>query len=178
MIERWNHDEREHREQFAGESFVAIDPGVEGYAMGFERGTFAPVGYCSALHPESLVALCRKVRTEVVIVEQQFIKSLAQGVSTLDLSLRCGMALGWLACALTQGGGGLNLFTVSPSTWQAHQRRRKGIPRQLERGEGIALAVERAVEVIGDQEEWQRATKKRREGMASALGIGEWWRSL
>lgn len=182
MIERWRWDEREHREQFAGEPFVTIDPGAEGYALGFVPGSGLPVGYCQCYAVESLFELFLLTKAHVVLIEAQYVRNLKAGQSVLELTLRTYMALGWVAANLRNAatwGWTLNMFQIAPATWQAHQRRivgwqGKGQPK---REEGLQIAFARADAVIGDQEEWQKATKPRREGLASALGIAEWWRA-
>lgn len=181
-VERWNYQEREHREMFANKSFVSIDPGADGWALGWHAWTPTPSVFCHAYDPMALVELVGTVEARVFVLEAQYIGNLQMATSVLEMTLRQGMSLGWLAAELhrepSKQKRDLNLFQVSPSTWQAHQRRIAGIPGRLPRGEGIALALKRAADLVGEEEEWKIATKKQREGMASALGIGEWWRSL
>lgn len=178
MIERWNYQDREHLERFARVPFVSIDPGADGWALGWHPWSPTPSVFCHAYDPMALVELFKTVQASVVVLEAQYIGNLGMAGSVLEMSLRQGMSLGWLAGEMHRGEPrkDLHLFQVPPSTWQAHQRRQAGIPGRLPRGEGIALTLQRAVAVMGEEEEWKLATKKQREGLASALGIGEWWR--
>jgi hypothetical protein len=181
VIERWRWDEREHIEQFKGEPFVSVDPGSEGYALGWAPDSPIPVGYCHSYAVESLVELFARTEARVMIVEAQYVRNLSRQVAILELNLRIGMAIGWLACSLRNSatwGFTLNLFQLAPATWQAHQRRLVGWKGkgQPKREEGIQISLARAETLIGDQEEWKKATKPRKEGLASALGIGEWWK--
>lgn len=179
MIERWNHQETEHREPFERKPFVSIDPGRDGWALAWEPQERAPVGFCHAYDPMALVELAALVQAKAFVVESQYIHRMNIANSVLDLAFRMGMSLGWLAAAMhSQGGLDLHLFQVSPSTWQAHQRKLAGIERRLERGEGIQLALELAENLIGTEAAWRKARKPQKEGLASALGLGVWWRSL
>ena len=162
---------------------MSIDPGVDGYALGWVKDDPSPVGYCAALHPESLWALFTRVQARVAVVEGQYIGNPQIAGSVLDLGFRMGISIGWVAAVMhgsleTQQERTLHLFTAPPSSWQAHQRRVAGIMGRLDRATGLRLTVARGEKMFGFQDEWKRATKKQREGMASALGIGEWWRSL
>jgi hypothetical protein len=186
-LNRWDWQSTDDREQFAGEPFVSIDPGADGYAMGWESCYRAPpVGYCHALHPDSIVELMRRIGARVVVVESQYVTSLKNARHILELTFRLGIALGWVGCAvhlrshvrLPPSSVSLDLFEVATSTWQAHQRRQAGIKGRKKRGEGIQVTLDRAVQVIGTEDEWRSANAKQKEGMASALGIGEWWKSL
>lgn len=178
MIERWLVTEREHWEQFVGEPFVSCDPGSDGYALAWAPGKVEPIAFCHQLEPELLADLLFRVKARVLVSEAQYVRQLSNGGAMLELTLRSALSIGWAACRLHQDGTDLNLFQVSPSTWQAHQRHRVGRKGQAARGEGIAIALARAEQLIGDEQEWRKATKKRREGLASALGIAEHWRHL
>lgn len=178
-IERWNHPEREHREPFERKPFVSIDPGTDGYALAWVPDEDRPAGYCHALDPMALIELFILVGATVGVVESQYVTSLKNARHILELSFRSGMSLGWLAGAMqAQVGADLHLFEVAPATWQAYQRRRAGVAHRLARGEGIELALAAAEDLIGTEGEWRKARKKQREGLASACGIGMWWRSL
>lgn len=172
-LERWNHEEREHREQFRGRSFLAIDPGREGYALGYS-GNGSAAGYCHALEPISMWDLARLVGASVFILEAQHIRQINNANSILDLGFRAGMTLGWVAALMPHP---MNLFQVAPSTWQSHQRKKLGRPK-AQKGEALLWTLERGEQVFGRETEWQLANRKQREGMASALGIAEWWISL
>lgn len=183
MIERWRHEEHEHREPFAGKAFVSIDPGACGWALGWVPDEPKPVGFCHALDPMALVELFALVGATVAVVEGQYIGMMNTANSILEMAQRQYMAIGWLAAAMHRdqaqvGARDLNLFQVSPSTWQAAQRRRAGIQGKLARKEGMDLTLAEAERLIGDQVEWTKARKPEREGLASALGIGIWWRGL
>lgn len=178
MIERWNIGEREHWEQFAREPFVSVDPGADGYAMAWLPDVLVPVSYCHALEPQLLAEALLSISARVLVVEAQYIAMLKNANNVLELRGRQFMALGWAACVLHEAGEDLHVFEVSPSTWQAMQRRRVGRRGHPKRGEGIDLAIARGAAVFGDDAEWRKARKKQREGMASALGIGEHWRDL
>ncbi len=116
-------------------------------------------------------------QARVVVVEGQFIgKFNHQGA--LDLVLRSGLSLGWTACLMHSHQVDLNMFEVLPASWQAVQRRRLGLSGKRPKGEGIKLALEHAAEIFADDQEWQKANKKQREGMAAALAVGRWWLSL
>ena len=180
-IERWDYKQSDHRARFENKAFVSIDPGADGWALGWFSWQPSPCGFCHAYDPMALVELMNTVEAQVVVLEAQYIGNLGMAGSVLEMSLRQGMSLGWLAAAMHAGNSirkDLHLFQVPPSTWQAHQRRQAGIRGRLPKAEGIALTAKRAKEVMGDEKEWQLATKKQREGLGSALGIGEWWRSL
>ncbi len=179
-IERWDYKQSEHRLRFGNKPFVSIDPGADGWALGWHPWQPAPCAFCHAYDPMALVELAETVAAVVFVVEAQYIGTLGMAGSVLEMSFRQGMSLGWLAAALHGGEPrkDLHIFQVPPSTWQAQQRRQAGIAGRLPRAEGIALTLKRAKEVMGDEDEWKRATKKQREGLGSALGIGEWWRSL
>jgi len=181
VIECCDYKQGDHRERFARRPFVSIDPGADGWALGWYPWLASPSGFCHAYDPMALVALARMVDAVVFVVEAQYIGNLGMAGSVLEMSLRQGMSLGWLGCALHGDGSlpkALNLFQVPPSTWQARQRRQAGIAGKLPRKEGIQLSLKRAKELVGDEDEWRKATAKQREGMASAIGIGEWWISL
>lgn len=183
MIQRWEYKDSEQRARFAQRPFISIDPGADGWALGWHPWATSPSGFCHAYDPMALVELVGMVDARVLVIEAQYIGNLGMAGSVLEMSLRQGMCIGWLAAVLHEAGAvtksrDVNLFQVPPSTWQAHQRRLEGVQGRLGRGEGIELTVRHAEALLGDQDEWQRATKKQREGLGSALGIGEWWRSL
>jgi hypothetical protein len=178
LIERWNHEETEHREQFLRQAYVSVDPGADGYAMLWLPGATEPSAYCHALEPEALTALLIRGGVNVLVVEGQYVRSLKNARHVLELAFRQAMAIGWLAAVLHSMRIDLHLFQVAPSTWQAYRRRQAGLKGHAERGEGIELALQRAEQVIGKEREWVMASKKQKEGMASAFCIGEWWRSL
>jgi hypothetical protein len=183
VIQRLDYKQADQRARFDNVPFVSIDPGADGWALGWYPWQLVPCAFCHAYDPEALVALFRTVEACVAVVEGQYIGNLGMAGSVLEMSFRQGMSLGWLGAIMhhsdkTWTRKDLHLFQVSPSTWQARQRRRAGIPGRLPRAEGIALSIKRAAELVGDEAEWKGATKKQREGLASASGIGEWWRSL
>lgn len=182
-IQRWRYNDGECRSRFGKKPFVSIDPGADGWALGWYPWSEAPVAFCHAYDPMALVELGRTVEATIFVVEAQYIGNLGMAGSVLEMTFRQGLALGWLGAVMHYSGKenprkDLHLVQVPPSTWQAHQRRQAGIPGRLPRGEGIDLALKRARELVGEEDEWVKGTKKQREGMASAIGIGEWWRSL
>lgn len=179
MIERWNWEDSEHREQFRGEPFATVDPGTAGYVLGFTGvESEVPTVYCHALEPVSMADLLVDLRCRVLVTESQFIGNPSLAKSVLDLSFRHGISLGYCAAYRCHLAGDwderLHLFEVVPSTWQAFQR----AGRKKVKGDGIAHALERAGTLLANHTEWQKANTKQREGMASALGIADWWRSL
>lgn len=182
-IQRWRYNDGECRSRFRKTPFVSIDPGANGWALGWYPWSEAPVAFCHAYDPMALVELGRTVEATIFIVEAQYFYDPKLAQSVLEMTFRQGLALGWLGAVMHYSGKesprkDLHLVQVSPSTWQAHQRKVAGIPGRLGRGEGIALAVKRARQLVGEEEEWVKGTQAQREGMASAIGIGEWWRSL
>lgn len=182
MIERWRWEEREHLEQFAGEPFATVDPGVDGYVMGYaDPKSEQPSSYCHALEIVSLVDLMMNTGARVLVTEGQYIGMITIAHSVLELGFRHGMTLGYAAALLDerkQRDTDLHLFEVKASTWQAYQRRMLKITAKKQKGDGIKLAIERAEKLFGGQSEWESASKAKQGGMASAVGMGDWWRSL
>jgi hypothetical protein len=180
-LTRYDWKQQDHLLQVAGEigchggKFVAIDPGADGAALAFDLGSTVPVAVCHAQDAFAVADLMRRVSASVLVVEGQFVGDPKRAGAALDLSFRTGITIGAVAVMLAAK---THLFTVPPATWQAHQRKLEGIPERLNREDGIALSVKVAEREIGKQRTWVSATKGQREGMASALGIGHWWRSL
>ncbi len=178
MFERWRWDEPEHTDQFTGKGFVAIDPGKEGAALAFRAGEKKPALMCAPEQPVELFKLVRDVDAAVIILEAQYVTHLKMARSIVELSFKTGIALGWVACS-RHPLHVTNLIEVAPATWQAHQRHNVGA--QPGRGQGIAIAKARAKSFAAGCPLfalwWQASTADVKEGLASALGLADWWLS-
>lgn len=178
MINRCDWKDRETRALAQGRPFISIDPGAHGYAMAWQPHRSTPLTYCHALEPRALFELVRELHSGVIVLEEQFVYSLKNAHIVLDLSFCSGIALGAVAAlAAERRGTVLDVFEVNPATWQAHQRKALGKPKAA-KGDALRWALGHGQELFAEHAEWQQADRKQREGMASALGIGEWWRSL
>ncbi len=177
MFERWNWKEPEHVAAFRGEAFVAVDPGEDGKGLGYEAGNPHPTFVFSPLDPRDMWRVMKAIGARVVVAEQQYVRSLKASQSVLELTFKWGMALGWLGC-MRADVYETHLFGVAPASWQAHQRGHKGRPT---RGEGLKIAKERARAEVGANPSfrlwWDAEVAAGREGLASALGIGDLWRA-
>lgn len=177
MFERWNWKESEHVDQFRGEAFLTIDPGEHGKVLAYEKGNPNPSLVCHPLQPEDIARLMRATGARVLVVEAQYVRSLKASQSVLELTLKLGMVLGWVAC-MRADIREMHVFMMAPASWQAHQRDHKGRPK---RGEGIEIALERArAQTISDplfRLWWEAEVKAGREGLASALGIADLWKA-
>jgi hypothetical protein len=169
-------DWKKCRERFRGKPFVSIDPGAQGYALGWIPECPLPVAYCHALEPHLVATLVASSNAPIVVWESQYVTSLKNARHILELTFRAGMSLGVTAECLRREGIALRLTEVSPSTWQAHQRRTLGLKGQAKRGEGIKTAVAVAKKALGKEREWPRSSAEEKRGIASAYGIGMWWR--
>lgn len=176
MFERWNWKEAEHVEQFRGEAFLSIDPGEAGKVLAYEARNPNPVLVCDPHQPKDIYRLMRATSARVIVVEAQYVRSLKASQSVLEMTIKLGMALGWVAC-MNADIRELHLFQMAPASWQAHQRGHKGRPK---RGEGLAIAKERArAQAASDpvfRLWWDAEVQAGREGLASALGIGDLWK--
>ncbi len=180
MFERWNWDEREHVDQFRGEPFLAIDPGEHGKVLAYEAGKPNPVLVAHPLQPEDLVRLMRSTGARVIVVERQYVTMITHAKSVLELTLKLGMCLGWVACTRADIKE-LHLFEIAASSWQAHQRNHKG--RTPKRAVSIAFMNERARQQAAVDPVfrfwWAAETNSQgREGLASALGIADLWKHV
>ncbi len=179
MFERWNWKESEHVDQFRGEAFLSVDPGQAGKVLAYEKGKQNPVLVAHPLQPEDLTRLLRSTGARVIVVEAQYVTMLKNARSVLELSFKWGMCLGWVACTRADPHE-LHVFEVAPASWQAHQRDHKGARRK--RAEMMKLAFERAGRQAATDPQfrlwWSAEVKAGREGLASALGIADFWKSV
>lgn len=167
-------------EQFRGESFLAIDPGEHGKVLAYEKSRPNAVLVAHPLQPEDLVRLMRSTGARVIVVEKQYVTMIKNARSVLELTLKLGMCLGWVA-ATRANVQELHLFEVAASSWQAHQRGHKG--RTPKRKESIAFMNERARQQAAADPVfrlwWAAETNSQgREGLASALGIADLWKHV
>ncbi len=178
MFERWLWKEKEHVDQFVGESFLAIDPGESGKVLAYEKGNPAPVLCCGALEQVEMARLMRVTGARVLVYEQQYVRSLKASQSVLEMTFKFGMALGWVGCTRADVRE-LHLFGMAPASWQAHQRGHKGHPK---RAELAAIAKQRALAEAAKGGPfrlwWDAEVKEGREGLASALGIADLWKHV
>lgn len=182
MFERWNWKESEHVDQFRGEAFLAIDPGERGKVLAYERqavGARNPSLCCSPLQPEDIARLMRSTGARVIVVEAQYVTQIKTARSVLELTLKLGMALGWVAC-MRADIREMHLFEVAASSWQAHQRGHKGrTPTRKE-----AMKVAQASALVQCKVDpvfrlwWEAEDKLGKEGLASALGIADHWQAV
>ena len=175
MFERWNWKEADHVEPFRNEPFLAIDPGETGKVLAYEKGKRSPVMVAHPLQPEDVGRVMKATGARVLVVEAQYVRSLKASQSVLELTFKLGMCLGWVACTRAHVRE-MHMFAVAPASWQAHQRGHKGKPL---RGEGIAIAMARAKQKANFDPVfrlwWEAEAKAGKEGLASALGIGDLW---
>lgn len=171
-------DWKKDAKRFAGKSFVSIDPGADGYAMGWLPEEDNPVAFCHVLEPHLVAGMARRIGAHAFVYESQYVTSLKNARHVIELTFRSAMSLGVAAECLRRDGHHLYIFEVAPSTWQAAQRRASGIEGRREKGQAAQIAFEVAQEVLGTEGEWKRSLKARKLGLASALGIGQWWRGL
>lgn len=179
MFERWNWKEQEHVDQFRGESFLSIDPGENGKVLAFEKGNPGPVLACSPLAPIDMSRLMRVTGARVIVLETQYVTMIKHARSVVELTLKLGMALGWVACTRAEIRE-CHLFEVAPSSWQAHQRGHKG--RTPKRAEMLKISNERALAEVRRGGSfalwWEAEVKAGREGLASALGLADLWKHV
>jgi hypothetical protein len=180
VFERWNWEEPEHVDQFRGEPFLAIDPGEHGKVLGYEKGKPNPVLVAHPLQPEDLVRLMRSTGARVIVVEKQYVTMITHARSVLELTLKLGMCLGWVA-ATRANVQELHVFEMAASSWQAHQRGHVG--RTPKRKESIRIMTERATAQATIDPVfrlwWAAETNSQgREGLASALGIADLWKHV
>lgn len=178
MFERWNWKESEHVDQFRGEAFLSIDPGEHGKVLAYEAGRHDPVLVCNPLQPEDLIRLMRSTGARVIVLEAQYVTMIRNARAVVELTFKMGQALGWLACARAEIKE-THLFEVAASSWQAHQRGHKG--RTPKRAESLAISRARALEQCKRDPVfklwWDAEVAAGKEGLASALGLGDLWRA-
>lgn len=166
-------------DQFRGEAFLAIDPGEFGQVLAFEKGNPNPVLCCHPLQPEDMARLMRSTGARVIVVEAQYVTMLKHARSILELTFKLGQALGWVAC-MRADVMETHLFEVAASSWQAHQRGHVG--RTPKRTEAMKLARARALAHMAFNPSfkiwWAAANTLGKEGLASALGVGDLWREV
>ena len=165
-------------DQFVGESFLTMDPGVHGKVLAYEKGNPHPVLVCSPRQPEDLSRLMRVTGARVLVVEQQYVTSLQRARSVVELSFGSGLAIGWLCCTRAPVHA-THLFEVAPASWQAHQRGHVG---RAKKGEANALMMAKAAEFVRQFPAepfclwWNAEVKAGKEGLAAALAMGEFWK--
>ena len=181
-LHRWRHEDRSTRARFAGLGFGAMDPGRNGYLLTFEAGNPEPVGFADPMVPESCAQALELAEARLVVLESQYVTSLARAKSVVELSFTMGIGVGWLACyfgGVDQELGesvGLHTVEVAPSTWQARQHLVNNRPR--EKGGAIKLALAVAALELGGVEQWKAAGADTRTGIAAAYGIAGWWKAV
>lgn len=176
MFERWNWKEPEHVDQFRGEAFLAIDPGEHGKVLAYEECNPDPAFACSPLQPVEMARLMRATGARVIVVETQYVTMIKHARSVVELTLKLGMALGWVACTRADIRE-CHLFEVAPASWQAHQRGHKGKPKRAEMLQiSNARALAEAAKGGPFSLWWGAEAKAGKEGLASALGIGDLWK--
>ena len=156
-----------------GRAFAAIDPGKSGAAIvyaadGAAREVFADVEDTVP----GLAHIVGERGVPVAVIEHQWLPAKCapgRAARQMELAWQAGRLIGHLQAA----NGCLTVVRVWPATWQAHQR--KG-GSQLDRASGIELALKMVSDNVLTSDEWRRANKLQRAGIASAYGIGEWWR--
>lgn len=178
MLERCNWKETEHVDQFRGESFVTMDPGEHGKALAYEKGKAEPVLVAAAMQPEDVARIMRSVGARVLITEVQYVTNLKMARGVTELSFRTGIVVGY-AIATRAPVHVTHLFEMAASSWQAHQRGHKGRPK---RAEQLEISKQRALAEVAKGGNfalwWEAEVKLGREGLASALGIGDLWRHV
>lgn len=168
--------------QFRNEAYLSIDPGEHGKVLGYEAGNVYPSLVAHPLQPEDLTRLMRSTGARVLVVEAQYVTQLKNARSVLELSFKLGMALGWLACTRAEIRE-LHMFEIAPASWQARQRRQFGIKGgRPKRKEMMELAFRRAAVEVDVNPNfrlwWNAEAKAGKEGLASALGIGDHWQGV
>lgn len=165
-----------------GAPFVAIDMDSNGYAVGFAVRPQVPPLFAHAHDVAAICALTTVVRESphrpVIVYEERFAYNVHTIKSTVAGALINGIGLGAIAHGMPDG---VSLYGVAAATWQAHLRKKRGVKGTLSRAAGIQLAMDEHTPFMLEDPDrkafWDTLNKKRREGVASALGIADWWRA-
>jgi hypothetical protein len=158
------------RQLLAGDAQVlAIDPGQAGAAaIRLTRGVL----FRSLDDWDAVARMVHWDRPLVVLLEDQWGgKSFA---STKEVTWTSGVLAGYL---FAQQPPSYMIVHLGGSTWQAAQRRRMAVfGAQLDRGEGLDLAMRELLDNYPGPA--ASVNKTQREGYASALGMLLWWEGL
>jgi hypothetical protein len=179
VFERWNWKESEHVDQFRDESFCAMDPGASGKVLAYEKGNRYPVLAASSMQPEDVARIMRVVGARVLVAEAQYVTQLKSARGIVELAFRSGIVVGYLI-ATRAPVHVTHLFEVAAASWQAHQRGHKGA--RPKRAEMLKISALRALAECSSNETfrlwWAAEVAAGREGLASALGIGDHWKHV
>ncbi len=175
MFIRRGWKKEDHGDLDKRDPFLSYDPGKDGAFCAWKDGHVVRVWPSLQGCIESIVDWVLKNGATTIISETQFMG--ANPVSILELSYECGLFLGSIEGRVPWD---IYIVEVSPSTWQAMQRRRMSdIGIQLDRSDGIELAHRDFLKHVSGTPlaEYYLSGISQREGFSSAHGLGQWWLS-
>lgn len=168
-MKRW--DWKEAKTALRGQTFAALDPGVHGALIvcGPEKGM---VRYARPSQADECAKLLALTGARVMVVESQYITNVQRSRSVIELTLSMGILLGYLS---HEFGGGLDVVSVAPSTWQAAQKQKYDPCGQKKSGYAAEMMMKVADSELGHWSGWRKANISAKTGIAAAYGIAQWW---
>jgi hypothetical protein len=165
------------RGAFEPQPFAAMDPGLSGAVVVYERIGLTPGGLIErpvavfplALPLEAIAVELVKRGVRLVFVESQHQKKNTQSV--LKLARRAAYLPAFLAGMVQPEE--VTAVWLHPASWQTVLRVAEG-KKRLAAGEAKELALQYAGRIFGGDGRWTGATKSLRSGIADATMIALW----